>query len=351
MQDQKWVSPKRGLPVDDTNTSSATVSITGETSAFNYSNSGVITADAGQLAGVAVFCKLAYDNIQSGLGSRLGYYGDTSLSFTSTAFTTEVPCNFQTLEEADFQSPSVRLSTLTSGLSNGQYIVDYRTGNVYGKKATTQTSLTAVAYKIKQSVSGGSASSPSVVTGNVAAAATDSGNPVKVGAVYNSTAPTYTNGQRTDLQSDSLGNLQENLYTQIFGEDPTNNLLGTQNKPVAVSTYAWSIDRSTALEASSISKAAAGVVRAVDGRIDSTAATGTYYIQLLNSATLPADGAVTTLIAPKKIQHTTGTDTNFSIDCTMNGVYSSAGIVIVLSTTEYTKTIGGAYISSTVYYI
>lgn len=195
------------------------------------------------------------------------------------------------------------------------------------------------------------ASDPIEVQGNVAAAATDSGNPVKVGAVYNSTAPTYTTGQRTDLQADSLGNLQSNLYTSIFGEDATNNLLGTQNKPVAVSTYAWSIDRSTALEASSISKAAAGVVRAVDGRIDSTAATGTYYIQLLNSATLPADGAVTTLVAPKKIQHTTGTDTNFSIDCTMNGVYASAGIVIVLSTTEYTKTIGGAYMSSTVYYI
>lgn len=45
-------------------------------------------------------------------------------------------------------------------------------------------------------------------TGNVAGGATDSGNPVKAGAVYNSTLPTYATGQRTDLQSDVKGNLR-----------------------------------------------------------------------------------------------------------------------------------------------
>lgn len=43
------------------------------------------------------------------------------------------------------------------------------------------------------------------VEGNVAAAASDSGNPVKVGGVYNSTLPTYTNGQRGDIQLDAKG--------------------------------------------------------------------------------------------------------------------------------------------------
>lgn len=135
------------------------------------------------------------------------------------------------------------------------------------------------------------------------------------------------------------------------GEDNTNGLIATQNKPVAVSTYAWSVDKSAALEASSIAKATAGVIRSAFGRIDSTHATGTYYVQLMNSATLPADGAVTLLVAPLKIQHVTGTDSNFSIDCTMNGIYSSAGIVLVLSTTEYTKTISGAFTSTTILYI
>jgi len=46
------------------------------------------------------------------------------------------------------------------------------------------------------------------VQGNVASAATDSGNPVKVGGVYNTTAPALTAGQRGDLQVDPAGNLK-----------------------------------------------------------------------------------------------------------------------------------------------
>lgn len=44
------------------------------------------------------------------------------------------------------------------------------------------------------------AGAPSVVGGNVASGAADSGNPVKVGGVYNTTYPTLTNGQRGDIQ-------------------------------------------------------------------------------------------------------------------------------------------------------
>lgn len=43
------------------------------------------------------------------------------------------------------------------------------------------------------------------VEGNVAGGAADSGNPVKVAGVYNSTLPTYTNGQRAELQLSSKG--------------------------------------------------------------------------------------------------------------------------------------------------
>jgi hypothetical protein len=49
---------------------------------------------------------------------------------------------------------------------------------------------------------------PSQVVGSVASGATDSGNPVKVGAPFNSTLPSPTNGQRVDLQSDGNGNLR-----------------------------------------------------------------------------------------------------------------------------------------------
>ena len=52
------------------------------------------------------------------------------------------------------------------------------------------------------------------VTGNVAAGATDSGNPVKVGAKYNSTLPTLTDGQRGDLQTGARGSLNVTLFAQ-----------------------------------------------------------------------------------------------------------------------------------------
>lgn len=45
------------------------------------------------------------------------------------------------------------------------------------------------------------------VGGNVASGSADSGNPVKVGGVYNSTLPTLTTGQRGDLQLTSNGSV------------------------------------------------------------------------------------------------------------------------------------------------
>jgi hypothetical protein len=53
------------------------------------------------------------------------------------------------------------------------------------------------------------------VTGNVASGATDSGNPVKVAGVYNSTLPTVTDGKRVDLQSDSRGQPIFNLGVKL----------------------------------------------------------------------------------------------------------------------------------------
>jgi len=50
------------------------------------------------------------------------------------------------------------------------------------------------------------------VGGNAASGATDSGNPVKVGGAYNSTRPTFTNGQRSDLQSDTRGNIGISIF-------------------------------------------------------------------------------------------------------------------------------------------
>lgn len=63
--------------------------------------------------------------------------------------------------------------------------------------------------------------------GNVASAATDSGNPVKVGGKYNLTIPTFTDGQRADLQVDSRGYLR----TGIFDSGSAGSLAAGVNTP------------------------------------------------------------------------------------------------------------------------
>lgn len=76
-----------------------------------------------------------------------------------------------------------------------------------------------------------SSGSVAVGGGGVASGATDSGNPVKVGGVYNSTRPTFTNGQRGDLQLDTRGN---------FG-----TVIWSQDSVVSASVSATSSDAST----------------------------------------------------------------------------------------------------------
>lgn len=57
-----------------------------------------------------------------------------------------------------------------------------------------------------------SATNPLPMGGTVASGAADSGNPVKIGAVYNATQPTLTTGQRGDAQLDTRANLKATLY-------------------------------------------------------------------------------------------------------------------------------------------
>jgi hypothetical protein len=63
-----------------------------------------------------------------------------------------------------------------------------------------------------------------ISVGNVASGATDSGNPVKVGAKYNSAMPTVTSGQRSDLQTNQFGELavaNRNKFVQLVGAATT----------------------------------------------------------------------------------------------------------------------------------
>lgn len=190
------------------------------------------------------------------------------------------------------------------------------------------------------------------IQGDVASGDPDSGNPVKVGGKYNLVAPTFTDGDRADFQSDVNGNLNQNVNTLLAGENQADNVQEVSIKLLTNSTDATAIDQSSTLEASSVAKGSSGKFFGIEGRIDSTAPTLTYYVQFLNYTSVPADGVVNHLKTPYKVQHTNGTDSKFTLDCSFpNGIYASTGIVIVVSTAEFIKTISGAYYSGTAYYI
>jgi hypothetical protein len=58
------------------------------------------------------------------------------------------------------------------------------------------------------------------VQGNVASLSADSGNPVKIGAVYNTTMPSPATGQRVNAQANAFGELacrSRNKYLNMVG--------------------------------------------------------------------------------------------------------------------------------------
>jgi hypothetical protein len=114
-----------------------------------------------------------------------------------------------------------------------------------------------------------------------------------------------------------------------------------------VSANAWTVAKSSALASNLLVKATAGVLRSALPRIDSTAESGTYYLQVLNAASMPSNGAVTHLVAPVKVQHVLGVDDFFPFDLTDAGIAFGTGCVIALSTTEFTLTAAGSYLSTT----
>lgn len=283
LQDQEYISAQQPMPVDDMSTSSSVQTVSGETVALYYSNGGTRTVDAGQAAGTAVAGQLANKNILDSSGSAIATFKDKSLSFTGNCFTTEVKfpmVAYKSFKDATWAS---KLSSVTSQLANGEYCVDYTSGTIYGKKATTTSSLTSTTYLVNQAQMGSAAPTPST-------------------------------------------------------------------------TNSWSVAKSDGvLEASRVVKASAGKLSKAIIQLDTTATTGTYYIQFLNASSLPADGAVTHLVDPIVAVHTSGTTDLFSFDFTgpdlaKSGVNASTGIVVVLSTTRATKTIASAYLTMTVFY-
>ena len=143
-----------------------------------------------------------------------------------------------------------------------------------------------------------SPNSPGLVVGNVAAGATDSGAPVKVGGVYNTTKPTLTNGQRGDVQVTPNGSQEINLNTLLAGEDLTNNWLNVNTAQPLTSTLLGSGTRTATGNGTTISgvgkykeaivflncTAASGTAPILNVKLQSSSDGGTTWFDLPNAA-------------------------------------------------------------------
>ena len=87
------------------------------------------------------------------------------------------------------------------------------------------------------------------------------------------------------------------------------------------------------------------------GRVDASAPSGTYYVQLWRAADVPPDAtpvdATTAAMAPYKVVHVNGTDDQIAFDFGAAGIFAPLGFTVGLSTTQFTQTAAGAYLSIT----
>lgn len=223
---------------------------------------------------------------------------------------------------------------------------------------------------------GGSGTAANQVQGNIASGASDAGtNPVKVGAVFNTSPPSVTTGQRVDLQANANGFLRIQLGgiggggdgrspSAAFASDsatPNGN-----NYPVATLNYLYNgttVDRAytiqgvtgtglgvtavaiaptaaasgaiapttnTAVGSNQVLKASAG--NAYRYAITTGASAG--FLMIFDATTAPADGAVT-----PKICRAVAANTSLELNHAEMPDKFTAGIVEVFSTTGcFTKT-------------
>jgi hypothetical protein len=193
---------------------------------------------------------------------------------------------------------------------------------------------------------GGTAASPMVVGGNVAAGAADSGNPVKIGGVYTATLPTLVTGQRGNVQMTERGALFAGIsglnqgltgsYASLVSPYTHTSLGG--GAPMAVGGYMFNgtnvdIDAKPNITKRIASSAASGnpdFLKASAGNLmmfwgqNGAAIT---YLQIYNKASAPTIGTDTPVLT-----YPIAALERFSLMLPRGGYYFSTGVAYAFTT-------------------
>lgn len=222
MSDKLVYTQKRPLAIHDIFKGSQVVPVASETVSFFVLSTGV--ASSGEAAGTVVLGQLSKAPITNKLGDRIGA-NDATLFDTSVTFSDGVMVAAQ---EKTFVMDGLADDRITKTVerltTNGDWALDYESGLLLIKKATTADSI-AVSYKARMSVASSA--------GDVANDAPDSGNPVKIGAQAVDPASLPADvaiGDRVNLIASRKGELLVYNSRLAAGEDQTNNVMKTEQQ-------------------------------------------------------------------------------------------------------------------------
>lgn len=239
---------------------------------------------------------------------RTNFYGIPALNLTSKAFSLTATANglyYLALPGVVFLR--ARISSYTTGTITASAIAVPMTGAPNFADVTIETGdLQIGAVEIKNS------------TDDTRATVGANGLHVDIRALPNE-------GQQTMANSISVAVASDQSAVPVSGT--------VTSTPAVGAAAGMSLVHSAAYEASRVLKASAGTLISLVGYNSRTSA---QFIQLFNSATVPADTAV------PDYTFTVPASSNFSLDVPISGIPFTTGIAVANSSTGPTKTVGSA---------
>lgn len=154
--------------------------------------------------------------------------------------------------------------------------------------------------------------------------------------IYNATPTVRTEAQGGPLQADSSGNLKGVEQYSAQAEDNTNGVFAEAIKPLAVSTYSWTLFQNLGANATLNVKSTAGSIKSIYCH---NLASSPAYIQIHKTATTPTGGVTPALSFLVPANGITLIDGQYLGE---NGYFCTTGIAFAYSTTEITYTAGTA---------